>query len=144
MGKIIKADGGGKGKPGFDGEDRRKSARRPILESFGFFVAVPAKGYHRLPVHDVSEHGVGFDLDVEGTGDEGFPLKEGEALEIHLYLNQSLYIPLTVKAVRISKSDKKGRSIGAEFQKLSGASMRALQALVKMLDSLSEIGKIAS
>ncbi len=121
--------------------ERRKSQRRPILETFSLFVVVPKKGDHRLQVHDLSDQGVGFDIDTEGESISDFPLKAGETFELNFYLNQSLYIPLMVKVARIEETGVV-RRIGAEFVKKDSKGFQALNAFVKLLDSLLEAAEL--
>ena len=124
------------------GEERRRAKRRPILDSFSLFVSVPKKGPHRLKVHDVSDLGLGFDLDAEGESLTDFLIQNGEMLEVHFYLNQSLYLPLRAEVTRIvTKADV--RQVGAEFvDKASSKAYKAYLAFLVMLDSLAEIGKV--
>jgi len=124
------------------GAERRRFKRRPILETFSLFCVVPKKGSHRLPVHDVSDKGIGFDLDIDGESFAEFPLKSGEKLEVHLYLNQTLYLPLVVQVARIE--DKASvRRIGAELINPDSPSSKAFAAFLDMLDQLSEAGEIS-
>ena len=124
------------------GVERRKAKRRPILESFSLFVVVPGKGDYRLPLHDLSELGIGFDLDMEGEDPAAFPIKPSEHIDVLLYLNQTLSIPLTVKVARIV--DEGGyRKIGAEFLEKNGKSHQALLSFVKVIDELAEIGRVS-
>jgi hypothetical protein len=124
-----------------DGSERRRSRRQPILDSFSLFLVVPKKGIHRLPINDVSAEGIGFDLDTEGESPADFPIKVGESLEILLYLNQSLYLPLEVKVVR-SIEKNLIRKIGAEFGSRSGKSFKAFQSFLRMLEDIGEIARI--
>ncbi len=122
------------------GQERRRTQRRPILDTFSMFCVVPKKGLYRLKVHDVSEHGIGFDVDLEGD-EAPISLKGGEALEVHFYLNQSLYLPLSVKVARIE--DGGGiRRVGAEFNQ-KDAGYHAFAAFLKMLDAIGDVAKIA-
>lgn len=109
-----------------------------ILDTFSLYAVVPAKGPMRLKVHDISDLGIGFDLDVaEENGSQNFPLKLGASFDIQLYLNQSLYLPLTVQARRIT--DRDGiRKIGAEFQGQGSKAYIALISFLDMLDAVSE------
>jgi hypothetical protein len=125
------------------GIERRKTRRRPILETFSFFCVVPKKGMHRLLIHDVSDQGIGFDLDAEGEEDQTFSLKSGEALDVHLYINQSLYLPLSVKVARIEERNVGGRvrRIGAEFS-VKDKGYEAFGAFLAMLDSIVDVAQI--
>jgi hypothetical protein len=120
-----------------EGIDRRGSRRRPILESFSFFVVVPKKGFHRLRVVDVSESGVGFDYDIVGEMKEAFPVKHGETFELQFYLNQTLFLPMHVKVMRIDDS-KVIRRVGAEFTTTGTPEYQGLCAVLDMIDRLSE------
>jgi hypothetical protein len=123
------------------GEERRRSKRRPVIDTFSLFCVVPKKGVHRLKIHDVSDQGIGFDLDIDGEDIAEFPLKTKENLEVHLYLNQSLYLSLPVSVARLE--DGGGiRRVGAEFTDRSGASYKAYAAFLQMLDLLGEAAQI--
>jgi hypothetical protein len=126
-----------------DKAERRRVQRRPVLDSFSMFVVVPKKGVHRLKVHDISNLGVGFDLDIEGEAFEDFPVKKAEQFELHLYLNQSLYLPLKVEVVRVENAGMV-RRIGAEFVDREGNGYKALQAFVQMIDAVVLAGRIGS
>jgi hypothetical protein len=115
-----------------------------ILDTFSLFVVVPAKGPMRLKVHDISEDGIGFNLDIEEEqGNSGFEAKIGDGFEVQLYLNQSLYLPLSVTVRRIV--DAEGiRRIGAEFQSKGSKGQAALVSFIQMLDALAEAARIES
>ena len=122
------------------GIERRRTKRLPILSTFSLFIVVPQKGFHRLMVHDVSELGLGFDADTEGEETDGFPLKEGENLEVRFYLNQSLYLPLAVRIARLETRNNI-RRIGAELDS-SYKSYNAFKSFVEMLDAIEGVGLI--
>lgn len=129
------------------GIERRRTRRRPIIETFSMFCVVPKKGPYRLAIHDVSDQGIGFDLDMEGEDTQDFALKLGEQLEVHLYLNQSLYLPLSVKVARIEERNREGaeqgkaRYIGAELD-LQDPVHAGFAAFLKMLDAIADVAKI--
>lgn len=120
------------------GADRRGSRRRPILESFSFFVVVPKKGFHRLRVVDLSDTGIGFDYDIIGEMKDAFPVKAGETFELQFYLNQTLFFPMQVKVARIDDS-KVIRRVGAEFTVVGTPEHQGLVAVLDMIDKVSEI-----
>lgn len=126
-----------------DGAERRRATRMAILDTFSLFAVVPEKGPHRLRLNDISDAGVGFDLDIEEeNGLETFQIKPGDSLEIHLYVNQSLYVPLSVEVKRVTR--KGGiRCLGAEFLSRGSQSYIALLAFLDLLDALSETAKVA-
>ncbi|MBC7386402.1 MAG: PilZ domain-containing protein [Cryobacterium sp.] len=120
------------------GIDRRGSKRRPILESFSFYVVVPKKGFHRLRVADLSDTGVGFDYDIIGEMKDAFPVVVGETFDLQFYLNQTLFLPLHVKVMRVDDS-KVIRRVGAEFTVTGTPEHEGLCAVLDMVDRLSEI-----
>jgi len=120
------------------GAERRKAKRRPILESFSLFVVIPKKGSHRLPVHDVSDLGMRFDVEFEG---EEATVATGETIDLQLYLNQGLYLPLSLQVVRLEKTDT-GRRVGAEFRDHNSKSYQAFQGFLKMVDGIIEEARL--
>jgi hypothetical protein len=116
--------------------ERRKAKRRMILETFSLFVVIPKKGDLRLPLLDLSELGVGFEVDLEDD-DALVNLRTDEQMELHLYLNQSLYLPLKVAVKRLILKGKR-RHVGAEFVQQGGTSHNAVVAFLQMLDILSD------
>lgn len=123
-------------------DERRRSRRRPILDTFSLFVVVPKKGVHRLQVHDLSDLGIGFDLDIDGESFDEFPINPKEKLTVQLYLNQSLYLNLDVQVMRIEDSSGV-RRVGAEFTDRTSPSHKAFAAFLQMLDLLSETAQIS-
>ncbi len=123
--------------------ERRKSPRRPVLETFSLFVVVPRKGPHRLKIYDVSDFGMRFDADTEGESTTDFPISPNEALEVHFYLNQSLYLQFDLKVVRIETIDAV-RRIGAEFKDKSSKSYKAYLSFLSMLDSIVEAAQVTA
>jgi hypothetical protein len=124
-------------------KERRKTKRRPILDTFNLSIVIPKKGGHRLAVHDVSEGGMAFDFDMEGEATDDTPLKPGETIDLQLYLNQSLFIPLKLKVARV---DTQGmvRRVGAELMEKDNPAQRAFTAFIDMLDQVVEVAQISS
>jgi hypothetical protein len=123
--------------------ERRRVKRRAILDSFSLFVVMLKKGPYRLSVGDLSELGIGFDVDLEEDPDTT-PLSVGEILDLEFYLNQSLYIPLQARVMRIEADENGDRRVGAEFvRSISGTpEISAITDFVKMLDSVSAIAEV--
>jgi hypothetical protein len=120
------------------GAERRRARRRPIINTFSLFVNVPKKGVHRLKVHDVSELGIGFDLDTEGESAEDYPVAAGDTVDIRFYLNQSLFIPLSLEVIRVGAQGGV-RRVGAEFRDKKDPGYQALASFLKMLDGILEV-----
>lgn len=123
-----------------DMRERRRADRRLILETFAIFLAIPTKGPHRLQVVDLSENGIGFNLDIENESLSDYPIRVGDEVDLKLYINTSLHIPLAIRVVRI-ETKKTGRFIGAEFQKKGPEYLKTLNSFLQMLDSMVESSK---
>lgn len=130
-------------KESHSGIDRRKTPRRPILSTFSVFIVIPKKGFYRLAVYDISEEGVGFEMDVEGESPSHFPIKNGENIEFRLYLNQSLYVPLTAQITRLEETPT-GRRAGAELQDKGSSGHKAFLAFLDFLDKIANLVEIDS
>jgi hypothetical protein len=124
-------------------EEKRRGRRRTILESFSLFCVIPKRGLHQLPIHNISESGVAITVDVQGENIEEIKHTRGEILDLRLYLNRSLFIPVSIKIARIEI--KNGiRLIGAEFVDTDSLEYRSIQSFLSMLDHLIEIAQIDS
>jgi hypothetical protein len=121
--------------------ERRKSKRRKVLEAFSIFIMVPKKGYHQLKIRDISESGIGFDLDIEGETPLQYPAQVGDTIDFRFYINHSLSFPLSTKIVRITEKEL-GRHVGTEFQDKQSPSYQALVALLYFLDSVIDVIQI--
>jgi len=126
-------------------KERRKTRRREILQTFGAFIVVKKKGVHRLTLHDASESGIGFDLDVEGETPADFPLSKGEAVVIHFYFNPTLFVELKLRAMRIEGAGAI-RKAGCELmddRDQDAASLQAYRAYLQFLDQIEALPKAA-
>lgn len=126
--------------------DRRRAPRRPILDSFSFFIALPKKGPHRLPALDVSELGLGFMIDVEGENAANFPVQLGDVIDVQFYLNQTLYIPVKIRIARIVQANPGNqdlRRVGAEFLDRNSPPQKAFTNFIRMIDEIAEVAKVA-
>lgn len=122
-------------------QERRRARRRPILDTFALFVVVPKKGMHRLIAHDISELGIGFDIDVDQEDPAASPLEKGEVLSIRFYVNQSLFIPLSVTVARVDTS-RGIRRIGAEFTDQQSPTYLAFAHFLMTLDRIADVVQI--
>ena len=113
--------------------ERRKTSRRNILDQFSFYVSVPRLGNNRLKVNDVSEMGIGFVVETLGQ----FRLEKDEQVDLHFYLNQSLFLPLRIQAVRLQEEGDE-QLVGAVFLDTHTNQHATFLTLVKLLDQLSE------
>ncbi len=118
--------------------ERRAFRRRPLLETFSFFISLPQKGSYRLTAHDISEQGMGFDFDIAGEDLGGHAVQPGDLIEVHLYLNQSLSIPLMLRVIRVQVESLK-RRVGAEFQPKASPGYKAFLSFLQFVDDLHEL-----
>ena len=117
--------------------ERRRAPRRPVLETFACFAVIPQHGIHRLTVHDISEDGIGFDLDTDAEFRTEFSVQNGDELDIRFYVNPTLYIPLVIKVTRM-EDNLSIRRVGAIFQKKNGSDYKAFLAFVTLIDRILE------
>ena len=117
--------------------ERRKSKRREILENFSFYIQIPKLGPARHCVHDVSESGVGFIVESLGGA---FTLAQDEKVDLHFYLNQSLFLPLKIQVTR-QEQNKETQQIGAVFLDTQSNQYQTFLSLVKLLDQLGDFGQ---
>jgi hypothetical protein len=124
------------------GLERRKSRRRPVLETFSLFIVIPKKGPHRLAVRDVSDLGMRFDLDLdlEAAAPDDFRVAVGDTLEVDFYINQSLALPLKLQVARFAEATPGSpRQIGGALVDLYAPSYRAFAAFIQLLDAITEM-----
>jgi len=114
-------------------ENRRRAERTPLLEQFYLSAMIPDRGPYRLKVLDVSELGIGFSC--EASEIESWQLEREDTLELRLFLNQRLYLPLKVRIAHLN-ADKKTTRVGAEILKGDSEGYDALLAFLKMLDAI--------
>ena len=123
------------------GQERRRTKRLPVLDSFGMFVTVAKKDLLRLKLYDVSEGGLLFDVEIEGEPEGLFEWKQGEVFKVSLFLNSSLSIPLDVRIQRVDTTNGV-RRVGTEIVDRKAKSYQAFSAVVNMLDLISEVAQI--
>lgn len=121
-----------------DFTEKRRAKRRSILDRFSFYISIPKLGHTRHPVKDISEFGIGFELDTLGE----FKLKMGEICELQFYLNQSLYLPLHIEVVR-EHGDDPLQEVGATFVNVEAPAHQTFTTLVRLVDQLTEHGESA-
>lgn len=130
----------GKGAKKKPAQDRRRSQRRPIVEAFNVFVVLPSKGAHRLKIHDVSDHGVGFDIDMEGEPLGDYELAKGDVISVELHFNTRLSIPLKLKVTRVEVLGGL-RRVGGELVDRKAPEHQAFDAFVRLVDALISTGR---
>lgn len=127
-----------KSKKNYSGKEKRRADRKPVLDSFSFFVTLPGKFYQRLPLHDISEYGIYFDLNTEGEemDEEAFVIDE--EVELQFYLNQSLSVPVRVRVARVEDQGEIKR-VGAEVISKKGVpGAKFLATLASLMDQVTD------
>lgn len=123
----------------FSGREKRKGKRHAVLETFSLFVVIPGKGDALLSIKDISQNGLSFFLSSGGEDLTlgGFQVEASEEFKISLYLNRSLFLPLSAKVKRVENT-KQGICVGVEFLTVQGPAMEAYSAFFSMLELLAE------
>ena len=114
-------------------ENRRRVERIPLLKQFYLSAVLPEKGPYRLNVVDINELGIGFAYESSEIDPASF--KSGDVLALQLFLNQRLFLPLTIRVVH-ARPDGRIVRVGAEIMKLESEGYAALLAFLKMLDAI--------
>ena len=117
------------------GSERRGSQRLPVVDSFALFVTLPKRPFLKLKIYDVSASGLQCDVVIEGEPSDSFSVSPNEELDVHLYLNQFLFLPLKVRVARVDQSGPT-RRIGAEIVGKGTKTFESYTAFVKMLETL--------
>jgi hypothetical protein len=113
-------------------QEKRRAERRKILENFSFFVVVPTLGGIKKKLQDLSETGIGFQFDTLGT----FSLTQNAEVDIHFYLNQTLFLPLKVRIARLGAHAPEVQEVGCEIISTTSPSYATFLTLVKLIDQL--------
>jgi len=119
-------------------KEKRKAKRVAVVEKFAFCVSVPRLGATKLKVIDVSDMGIGFDVDTLGE----FRLQKDEKSKLQFYVNQSLYLELEIQVVRLQETDGT-QNVGAVFLNTQSATYKTFLTLVSLIDQLAEHGELA-
>jgi hypothetical protein len=119
-------------------DERRRARRRPILDTFLISAQLPALGPYRLEVEDLSEVGIGLRLEEQMLSEVGIsPPRLGETLELKLYLNTSLFIPLRIRVARaLRREDERQILVGGDFEGSSEGAVHAVRSFLGVLDLL--------
>jgi hypothetical protein len=113
-------------------QERRKN-RRTILSNFlGAFVILPEKGLKEVTLYDLSEGGVGFDLEATSGA-----FRIDEELAMRVYISKEIYVPfqVRVKNVREVKAENIFRH-GTVLTSM-GQGDEVMKSFVKFVESLS-------
>jgi hypothetical protein len=114
------------------GEERRQVRRTILTEFIGAFLVVPEKGLHKVALYDISDNGLGFDLDPEfGL------LRVGEEVAMRVYLNQHTYFPFVARISNARTVSEEGvNRHGVMFVKGTVNDV-ALHHFVKFIETVS-------
>lgn len=81
-------------------QERRKVKRTILSEFIGAFLVIPQKGLCKVALHDISEDGLAFEIEVEKG-----QFQIGEEVAFRVYMNQQTYFPFVVK-ISNTREDK--------------------------------------
>jgi hypothetical protein len=111
----------------------RRKVRRTILSEFiGACAVVPRKGLVKVTLHDISEQGMAFDVELSAGH-----FAAGEEVAMRVYLNHQTYFPFVVKVRNYrSMGDEKVFRHGVDFVK-GTINDQALHHFVKFIETVS-------
>jgi len=113
-------------------KDRREVKRTILTEFVGAYAVLPERGLMKVTLYDISENGIGFDLELT----EGMFL-EGEEIAFRVYLNHTTYFPFTVSVLNSRRlEDESVIRHGAQFVKGTVNDV-ALHHFVKFIENVS-------
>lgn len=112
------------------GSERRKHARRDVLETFHVFLVIPKVGPQKIYLRDLSEGGMALVAEAED------PLKLQDVVSCFLHINPNLKLPLSFKVTHVKVDADGTKRLGCEFDDTSS---KAYKAYVKFLDLLDEL-----
>jgi hypothetical protein len=111
-------------------DERRKSRRMSVQESFNLFIVIPSvHGMVRIYMRDLSAGGLCFRSEVETN------LKQGEEVSARLYINPAFYLPLECQVVRVGNGE-----IAVQFLEPASPAAQAVTLLQDFFDKAEEAG----
>jgi len=113
-------------------QERRQVKRTILTEFISAHVVVPNRGLNKVAIHDISDEGIAFDLEVEDG-----KFKKNEELAMRIYLNATTYFPFFVKVKNCRFIEDEGvYRVGSQFDKKSFNS-EALSHFIKFIETVS-------
>ncbi len=114
------------------GEERRQVRRTILTEFVGAYIVVPERGLQKVALYDISDNGLGFDLDLaEGA------LRVGEEIAMRVYLNHQTYFGFIARVSNERQIDEEGvHRHGVSFVK-GTVNDEALHHFVKFIETVS-------
>ena len=117
-------------------QSERRDVRRTVLDHFiGAFVVLPQKGLQPATIFDISDAGMSFDFDLEIGR-----FKQGEVVNMRIYLSHELYFPFSVNITNIRATNDGAVRHGAIFEK-GQPSAKVLENFVKFLEGVATISR---
>ncbi|HVK61472.1 MAG TPA: PilZ domain-containing protein [Bdellovibrionales bacterium] len=114
------------------GEERRQVRRTILTEFIGAFIVVPERGLQKVALYDISDNGLGFDIEPE----HGL-LRVGEEIAMRVYLNQHTYFPFIARVSNARAIEEEGLNRhGVSFVKGTVNDV-ALHHFVKFIETVS-------
>lgn len=119
-------------------KEKRKASRIQILESFSVYLVITDMGPYKIQISDLSEIGIGFQLD-----DDLEAIEAGQEKAVQLYMNQTLFLPLTIKIVRAFQKDGFW-NYGAELLDKNKKGPEALKHFMRVLSCLEGVAEFSA
>lgn len=113
-------------------QERRIVKRTILTEFIGAFTIVPERGLIKVSLHDISDNGIAFNMDLT-TG----RFRVGEEIAMRVYLNHTTYFPFTAKVSNSRVLEDEGViRYGANFEKGTINDV-ALHHFIKFIETVS-------
>jgi PilZ domain len=114
------------------GEERRQVRRTILTEFVGAFIVVPERGLQKVALYDISDNGLGFDLDLADGA-----LRVGEEIAMRVYLNHQTYFGFIARVSNERMVEEEGvYRHGVSFVK-GTVNDEALHHFVKFIETVS-------
>jgi hypothetical protein len=113
-------------------QERRKVKRTILTEFIGACVVLPQDGLCKVALYDVSEDGIGFDIDSSQGR-----FNVGEEIAMRVYLNHQTYFPFVVKITNSRVIEDEG--VVRHGTSLVGGTVNdeALYHLIRFIETVS-------
>ena len=114
-------------------DERRKTKRLIVQESFSLFLVIPDKnGMVRIYIKDISKAGVCFQMDDIAS------FKQGSSIDFRLYLNPAFHIPVEGTVVRVKDGE-----VAVEFSTKAEKITKAISKLLDFFEMAAEVAVLS-
>jgi hypothetical protein len=114
-------------------QSERRHNRRTILTNLlGAFTVVPEQGLKEIFLYDISEGGLAFDCESDGSH-----FKVGEEIAVRVYISREIYVPVTVVVKNVREIRDEGVYRHGTTFSSQGTGDEVLKHFVKFVEAMS-------